>query len=388
MKKINILVDYPVIEGKYTGQTFPNIIFKELKKDRRFNVFLPEKKVRKNLNAMIVFAGGNHFSIKNSKFKNLSYKELISKFLKKFDLFFLKLGNFLSLYRLGFYKKLLITNKSYEKWIINNIKSNKNLKIIHRLDGVYQIICKNYAVDKTVKNINDHADLTIHQSNYSKKVWTKKIKTIFGKNIRLKSKKKILIQNGVDVKIFNPNGKKMKLSGKWKILHVSASSNPNKNLHSLLEMAEILKDNKDFKFYLIGNQIYDPVCGNDIKYFKNCKYLGKMDNQRKLASYYRSCDILFFPSINDCSPNVILEAMSSGLPVIAADSGGSPELILKKNLKGGVIYDKKNPILSIKTIVDNYPKFKKDCLLIIKKFHDSEKVAEIYKEEILKLFNL
>ena len=68
MKKINILVDYPVIEGKYTGQTFPNIIYKELKKDRRFKVYLPDKKVRKHLNAMMLFAGGNHFSIKKSMF--------------------------------------------------------------------------------------------------------------------------------------------------------------------------------------------------------------------------------------------------------------------------------------------------------------------------------
>tara|TARA_X000000950_G_scaffold257054_1_gene323180 strand:- start:292 stop:1461 length:1170 start_codon:yes stop_codon:yes gene_type:complete len=387
MKKINILIDYPVQEGKYTGQTFPNIIYKELKKDPKFNVFLPEKNARKDLDAMMVFAGGNHYSIKKSKLNNLAYKEVFSKFLKKFDFFFLKLGNLLSLYKLGFYKKLLIANKSYEKWFINNIKSNKNLKIIHRLDGVYQIICKNYAVDKTVKRINSFADLTIHQSNYSISVWEEKIKTIFGKNVRLKSKKKIIIQNGVNTNVFSPRGKKIKLAGKWKILHVSASSNPNKNLSSLLEAAEILKDNKNFKFYLIGNQVNDPICGSDIKYFKNCKYLGSMIDIKKLASYYRSCDILFFPSIDDCSPNVILEAMASGLPVIASNSGGSPELIIKKGLKGGVIFNKKNPILSIKTIIENYPKFKKDSIKIIKKYHDSKEAAKMYKKEILKLFN-
>ncbi len=387
MRKINILIDYPVIEGKYTGQTFPNIIYNELKKDSNFNVFLPKKQNLKNLDAMLVFAGGNHFPLKTSSIKDISFMEAMSKFLAKFEKYIIWSGRFLSLRRIGFYKKFLMANKTYENWFIKIIKLNKNIKIIHRLDGVYKIICKNYAVDKTVKKINSFADLTIHQSNYSISVWEKKIETIFGKNIRLKSKKKILIQNGVNTNIFSPKGKKIKLAGKWKILHVSASSNPNKNLHSVLEVAEILKNNNNFKFYLIGNQVKDPICGDDIKYFKNCKYLGSINNIKKLASYYRSCDILFFPSIDDCSPNVILEAMASGLPVIASNSGGSPELIMKKGLKGGVIFNKKNPVLSIKTIIENYKKFKDDCIRIIEKYHDSKNVAKLYKKEILKLFN-
>ncbi len=385
MKKINILIDYPVVEGKYTGQTFPNIIFKELKSDKRFNVYLPKKKINKNLDVILVFAGGNHFSLKDTSVNNLSILEIVNRIFIKFEHIFLWFGKYLSLYKIGFYQKFLTGNKSYEKWLYKNIKLNKNCKVVHRLDGVYKIICKNYGVDTTVKNINSFAHLTIHQSKYSMKVWEKETQTIFGSNVKLKSKNKILIQNGVNTSIFRPNGQKFKLPGKWKILHVSASKMPNKNLHSLLETAEILKDNKKFKFYLIGNQIHDPICGKDIKYFKNCNYIGNINNIKKLAKYYRSCDILFFPTINDCSPNVILEAMASGLPVVIANSGGSPELIFKKNLRGGVVFDKKNPILALKTIVDNYKKFKSDSISIVKQFHDSKMVAEIYKREILKL---
>ena len=32
---------------------------------------------------------------------------------------------------------------------------------------MYKIICKNYGVDKTVKELNKLSDLTVHQSNYS-----------------------------------------------------------------------------------------------------------------------------------------------------------------------------------------------------------------------------
>ena len=47
MKKINILVDYPVIEGKYTGQTFPNIIYNVPEYlSQSFEVSFVEKKLK------------------------------------------------------------------------------------------------------------------------------------------------------------------------------------------------------------------------------------------------------------------------------------------------------------------------------------------------------
>ena len=136
------------------------------------------------------------------------------------------------------------------------------------MDGSYQTICKVYGYDKTVKFLNDKAHLTIHQSNYSKKLWENKNETIFGKSIKLKPKKSIIINNGVDTNIFKPKKITKQKKSTWKILHVSASSNPKKGLYKILEIAYSLKENNKFKFLLIGNQINDPVCGGDIKYFK------------------------------------------------------------------------------------------------------------------------
>ena len=41
---------------------------------------------------------------------------------------------------------------------------------------------------------------------------------------------------------------------------------------------------------------------------------------------------------------------------------------------------------AIKTIIENYPSFKKDCLEIEKNYHDSDKIIKLYKKQILKLF--
>jgi glycosyltransferase involved in cell wall biosynthesis/predicted metal-dependent phosphoesterase TrpH len=46
-----------------------------------------------------------------------------------------------------------------------------------------------------------------------------------------------------------------------------------------------------------------------------------------LAQAYASCDVFCFPSTTDTFGQVILEASASGLPVVAADTGGAPELV-------------------------------------------------------------
>ena len=384
-KKLRVFLDYPV-QDHYNGQTLPSILFNELKKDIKFEVLLPnDSKAEDNLDVLIIFAAGNHYKFFDDIFASLFSKELLKKLSIKFKKQIIWLGYFFGLYKLGYYKNHLFRNFAYEKRIKKIINKNNNLKVIHRLDGMYKIICKNYEVDRSVKKLNELSDLTIHQSKYSKIIWNKNVKTIFGEQKQLKSKNQIMILNGVNTNIFNTTGDKIDLKGKWKILHVSASSNPNKNLKAVLEMANILKDNSEFQFYLIGHQIYDPICGEDIKRFDNCHYLGPIKDREEIAKYYRSCDMFIFPAKDDCSPNVVLEAMSSGLPVITIDSGGNLELIHKEELKGGVVLNENNPILAIKTIIDNYSAFKKDCLEIIKKYHDIKLIVETYKNEIIKL---
>ena len=53
-------------------------------------------------------------------------------------------------------------------------------------------------------------------------------------------------------------------------------------------------------------------------------FLGGTDLARAVASM----DLLFFPSITETFGNVTLEAMASGLPVVAADATGSNTLVL------------------------------------------------------------
>lgn len=46
-----------------------------------------------------------------------------------------------------------------------------------------------------------------------------------------------------------------------------------------------------------------------------------------LMEAYRQADILAFPTLNECFPGVVLEAMSHGLPVVSSAEGALPEII-------------------------------------------------------------
>ena len=59
-------------------------------------------------------------------------------------------------------------------------------------------------------------------------------------------------------------------------------------------------------------------------------------DQKDLLYYYQSCSVMLFPSLHDSSGNVVLEAMSCGMPVVSLDCGG-PAVVLGKNLKSLVV---------------------------------------------------
>jgi len=59
-------------------------------------------------------------------------------------------------------------------------------------------------------------------------------------------------------------------------------------------------------------------------------FLGEQPHD-KLSLWYGACDLLCLPSIREGCPNVVMEALSSGRPVVASCVGGIPELINEKN---------------------------------------------------------
>lgn len=57
---------------------------------------------------------------------------------------------------------------------------------------------------------------------------------------------------------------------------------------------------------------------------KNITFTGHL---KSLTPYYEAADLVAIPSVSEGSPNVLLEAMAFGVPVVATEVGGIPEIV-------------------------------------------------------------
>lgn len=109
--------------------------------------------------------------------------------------------------------------------------------------------------------------------------------------------------------------------------------------HFLSAMSYCSKDKK-FRDFVNKNKLLllcfdtpaDEFAGLKIPF----KSFGKVDCDKKLCDIYNASDIFVLPSLEDNLPNTMMEAMSCGIPVIAFNTGGIPDMI-EDDLTGRLI---------------------------------------------------
>lgn len=147
---------------------------------------------------------------------------------------------------------------------------------------------------------------------------------------RYHKKMEVYCENTIDSKkykmILNRDNKKIKL------LYVGRFI-PFKAVNLLIRALKLLKDeNSEIEYYLTligGGEEYFEYCkvlANDLGVSSNLEFLGRI-RREEIVEFYQTCDIFCFPSLKETSGNVLLEAMSCGIPVIVADRGGPAELV-------------------------------------------------------------
>lgn len=120
------------------------------------------------------------------------------------------------------------------------------------------------------------------------------------------------------------------LSEETPLIGIVGRLTPIKNITMFLDAARHLIDThsfKDIKFAVIGD---GELRGMLEQYARNSDlqdYVIFTGWQRDLASVYADLDLLSLTSLNEGTPFSIIEAMASGVPVIATDVGGVPDLM-------------------------------------------------------------
>jgi glycosyltransferase involved in cell wall biosynthesis len=134
---------------------------------------------------------------------------------------------------------------------------------------------------------------------------------------------------GVDTQMFHPEA-----GDKFRTEHVEAlfvgSLIVRKGLHDLLN-ALADPDFERVRLSVVGEGVYEPelrALAHDLGLDSRISWLGTLP-QTKVAELMCQADLLCLPSYMEGRPNVVNEAMASGIPVISTTIGGIPDMVIE-----------------------------------------------------------
>ena len=151
------------------------------------------------------------------------------------------------------------------------------------------------------------------------------------------SDKLVLIPNGVDknkFKIHDRVSARATLGlpeGRRYILFIG-NLTPVKGLKYLIEAIRQMDHHTEL--IILGDGALQTSMENmtvDFHLQEQIKFLGRKPHQ-DVVNWMNAADVLCLPSLQEGCPNVILEAMACGLPIVASDTGGIPALIVSDEL--------------------------------------------------------
>jgi glycosyltransferase involved in cell wall biosynthesis len=143
-----------------------------------------------------------------------------------------------------------------------------------------------------------------------------------------RAKKTWVVPNAADLKFFEVEAG-LNPAGPPVILCIGAIC-PRKNQNVFIRALEPLASERKFQVVFLGGTLRGQAYDDDFFQLlgKNpwCSYAGTVHHE-KLTDYLRDASLLALPSLEDNCPMVVLEAMAVGVPVVAANVGGVPDLI-------------------------------------------------------------
>jgi len=133
---------------------------------------------------------------------------------------------------------------------------------------------------------------------------------------------------GLDTELFNPGHRQedywKKRGAKGTVLLYVGRVSKEKELPFLVEvLRELKKREKDVTLAVVGD---GPYRTEMMQQLPEAIFTGILTGV-ELGRAYSSADLFVFPSTTDTFGNVVIEALSSGLPVFVSDVGGPKELI-------------------------------------------------------------
>jgi len=150
------------------------------------------------------------------------------------------------------------------------------------------------------------------------------------------------IYNGVDINKFQPAKEKCVdllpenfRSENLTIIGTVGRQEPVKDPITLLQafialITEFPEEKHKARLILVGNGSLNTKLQAIVKENNVDDLVWMTGDRSDISNLLQTLDIFVLPSVNEGISNTILEAMATGLPVIATDVGGNPELVIDK----------------------------------------------------------
>ncbi len=164
-----------------------------------------------------------------------------------------------------------------------------------------------------------------------------------------------------------------------------------KNQNAFIRALDPLADARSFQVRFFGltspGRAYDDEFLSLVRARSWCVYEGFADRQ-KLKEQLRQASLVALPSLEDNCPMVVLEAMAAGVPVVAPNVGGVPDLI--EEGRTGFFCDPLNPAsmrMAVERVLSNHARARELAhnakLSAQGRFHPNviaQRHVEIYRE--------
>jgi glycosyltransferase involved in cell wall biosynthesis len=198
-----------------------------------------------------------------------------------------------------------------------------------------------------------------------------------------------VVYNGVDTKRFKPQDKhkirnELGIDPNCNLIGMFASFKQQKNHPFLINaLKKVKQKGNKFKLLLVGDTLHGGLHGSDNYTIKVKKliqesgfaedviYLGNRDDIERI---YPACDFTVLPSLFEGTPNVVLESMACGIPVIATDVSDNKKIITN-SLNGYII------------VINNTEQLSNRIIML---YEDKEKLAQMgenAREQVVKHFS-
>ena len=143
------------------------------------------------------------------------------------------------------------------------------------------------------------------------------------------------IHNGCDLSVFHVGDRieareKLHLDPAAETVVYIGRMDVKKGLRELVEAASSLHlERPNLKVYMVGEGPDRPLIGSAIKAHNASSYIHTLPSCAfdEVAVWMTAADLVTLPSYMEGCPNVVLEALACGRPVVATNVGGIPEIM-------------------------------------------------------------